>query len=123
MKLRTRGNSLRFRLTRTEVARLAQGEAVTDRVEFGGGAALSYSVAGSADGEVRATLEGTHVRVTAPAGLVAKWAGSEDVGFEAVQALEDGKSLKILVEKDWTCLTKRDGEEDLDTYPHPHETC
>jgi hypothetical protein len=29
--------------------------------------------------------------------------------------------LKILVEKDFACLTKRAGVDDVDTYPHPQE--
>lgn len=123
MKLRTRGNSLRLRLTRSEVARLAEGGEVTDRVEFGPGAALSYTIARADVAQVRATLEGAHVRVDAPAAVVRDWAATEQVGFEGVQPLDGDRALKILVEKDWTCLTKREGDEDVDTYPHPHETC
>ncbi|HRG99773.1 MAG TPA: hypothetical protein PLR99_26185 [Polyangiaceae bacterium] len=123
MKLRTRGNSLRLRLTRSEVARLAEGGEVTDRVEFGAGAALSYTIASANVPHVRATLEGAHVRVEAPPAVVRDWAATEQVGFEGSQPLDGGRALKILVEKDWTCLTKREGDEDVDTYPHPHETC
>ena len=123
MKLRTRGNSLRFRLTRGEVKKLAEGGSVTDRVEFGAGAALSYSIAKADVSQVSASLDGTHIRVGVPGDIVAKWATTEDVGFEGTQPLDGGQTLKILVEKDWTCLTKREGDEDVDTYPHPHETC
>lgn len=123
MKLRTRGNSLRLRLTRSEVARLAEGGEVTDRIEFGAGAALSYSVARADVPAVRASLTGTHVRVEAPPAVVHDWATTDQVGFEGSQALDGDRTLKILVEKDWTCLTKREGDEDVDTYPHPHETC
>ena len=34
-------------------------------------------------------------------------------------ALEDGDSLKILVEKDFACLVAREGEDESDMFPHP----
>ncbi len=35
------------------------------------------------------------------------------------QLLDDGSMLDILVEKDFACLTKREGEDESDMYPHP----
>lgn len=123
MKLRVRGSSIRLRVTRTEVARLAAGEPVEERVPFGAGAALLYGIEPSTAAAVDARLEGAHVRVLAPSALLSSWATSDDVGFEAKKDLGDGTALTILVEKDWTCLTSRPGDEDIDTFPNPNTSC
>jgi hypothetical protein len=123
MKLRTRGRSIRLRLTRTEVARLALGERVEERVPFGSGTELVYGIEPAESSDVDAQLVGTHLRVVAPASLLSSWASSDSVGFEGRKDLGDGTFLAILVEKDWTCLTSRPGEEDVDTFPNPNTTC
>jgi hypothetical protein len=50
-----------------------------------------------------------------------QWATSEQVSIEANEALDDGDSLKILVEKDFACLAPREDEDETDMYPHPLE--
>ena len=42
MKLRLQGNSVRLRLTRSEVERLRETGLVEESVDFGAGAALAY---------------------------------------------------------------------------------
>lgn len=124
MKLRVRGNSLRLRLTRSEVDQLAAGAApVEERVRFAPGSALVYSIERGERSALRAELEGTTVRVIAPRAVVEAWAGSDEVGFEAEQPTGDGQTLRVLVEKDWNCLTSRPGEEDVDTFPNPNTSC
>lgn len=128
MKLRIRGNSLRFRLTRTEVQRLGAGAGpIEDCVRFGPESALVYSVEGAEVTSPRATLTstptGTRVRLIVPQPQLTAWAHSDQVGFEAEQSTGDGHSLRILVEKDWNCLTSRPGEEDVDTFPNPNTSC
>ena len=123
MKLRVRGNSLRLRLTRAEVDRLRSGGRVEERVCFGPTSSLTYSIERQDVRDTRAELEGLAVRVVAPNAVVDAWATSEAVGFDADQRIGDGDVLRILVEKDWNCLTSRPGEEDVDTFPNPNKTC
>jgi hypothetical protein len=35
----------------------------------------------------------------------------------------DGKTLRILVEKDFACLTKPPHEDDADAFPNPNKSC
>ncbi len=122
MKLRIRGNSLRLRLTRTEVAAVAQKGAVVERTGFGGDTVFQYRLAVSDDASAcTAALEKNTLEVTLPAGIAVPWATSETVSIEAEQALDNGSSLRILVEKDFACLVDRPGEDDSDAYPHPGE--
>jgi hypothetical protein len=47
------------------------------------------------------------------------WASTEQVSIQGEQMLDEGGTLKILVEKDFVCLTGRDDEDESDMYPHP----
>jgi hypothetical protein len=124
MKLRIRGDSVRLRLTRGEVARLGAGGRVEEATRFGPGPEdrLAYSLETSEEaGGIRAAYSAGLVRLVLPGSLAREWAGSEQVSLEAEQPLGGGESLRVLVEKDFACLTKRGGAEDADTYPHPQE--
>jgi hypothetical protein len=115
MKLRIRGNFLRFRLTKTEAGNLAETGLVEEKTDFGGGEYLSYSVSASVESKiVTAEFFNGRLEVSVPAGRVKLWAGSNEVGISATQ-----DSLKILIEKDYNCLTSRSGDEDADTFPNP----
>ena len=46
------------------------------------------------------------------------WAAGNDVSLHGEQPLEHGV-LRILVEKDFTCVEPRDGEDQSDLYPNP----
>ena len=117
MKLRIRGDSLRLRLSQSEVATFAERGALEDATTFGPSAKLSYAMAfGDSLG---ATLTGARILVTVPAAAARAWATNEEVGLEATQSTGEG-TLKILVEKDFACLTPR-GSEDADAFPHPKE--
>lgn len=121
MKLRIRGNSLRFRLTQTEVARLRSAETVRESVCFPSSSMkLTYLLetsehlqrisAGFSDGEVR---------VSVPAALARSWAEGDQVGMEESESLGDGGKLRVLIEKDFRCLELRPGEDESDNFPHP----
>jgi hypothetical protein len=114
MKLRVHENSLRLRLSRTEVEQFASAGRVECAVDFGGGAALRYAIESSADTkEPRAIFEGGRIRVLVPSAAAREWAETERVGIEAAPV----EGPRILVEKDFQCL--HSGVEEADTYPNP----
>ena len=116
MKLRIQGNSLRFRLTRPEVASLDKDGLIAETTYFGVGHSLTYRIRKETDGaDVRTELADGLITVSAPAGEVHKWATSDEVGITA----RDGV-LRIAIEKDFRCLTRRE-EDEVDAYPHPVE--
>lgn len=126
MKLRIRANTLRLRLSRGEVNELAERGEVREAIAFGAAVAerLGYAIVTSEEATgTSARLTGGSVEVLVPRALAREWAASETVGFEAEQAIGEGLSLHILVEKDFACLTPRKGEDDTDAFPNPHETC
>ncbi|MFZ1699523.1 MAG: hypothetical protein WBO10_01220 [Pyrinomonadaceae bacterium] len=122
MKLRMRNNSIRLRMSQSEVSRLAADGKVEESIDFGAGpeAKLNYSIAKTIDGnEISARLSVGAVTVLVPAVLADEWVASDQVGLETAQPIRPGMDLNILIEKDFACLRPRDGEDDLDAFPHP----
>src|SRR5215207_5300680 len=114
MKLRIRGNSVRLRLTRSEVDRFAAEGRFEESVDFGPGKPkLNYaleSVIGAA--EAFAEFANNTIRIFVPEEEVRVWLNSEQVGIESRQ--ESG--LRVLVEKDFACLQARPGESEDDAF-------
>lgn len=123
MKLRVRGNSLRLRLSRSEVETFDRVGRVEEAVRFGPGAQLVYAMERATDGALSARLEGSLVTVSIPAGLADSWCRTDQVGLEADHPTGDGQTLRILIEKDFTCLKIRSGEDESDAFPNPHDHC
>ncbi len=126
MKLRTRTNAIRLRLSQGEVARLTEEGRVEERIFVGPGEddVLVYRlVAKESASSVFAVLEGRTLIVSVPRGEAIAWAKGEDVGIAKDVPAPGGRTLSILIEKDFACLKPRVGEDDTDAFPNPHETC
>ena len=122
MKLRIRDNSIRLRLTRSEVNTIRVDGIVGGKVVFAGGSRLIYCVESSpACVDPAAQFESGELSVRLPESTVLRWADSEEVSIESAQTLDDGDTLKILVEKDFACIAPRDGEDESDMFRNPQE--
>lgn len=120
VKLRIRDNSIRLRLTRSEVDALRASGVVAATTGFPGGRELRYRVESSpASVNPAAFFSDNAITVRLPESAVLGWATSEQVSLAGEQLLDDGSRLQILVEKDFACLTEREGEDESDMYPHP----
>jgi hypothetical protein len=121
MKLRIRGDSMRLRLKRSEVDRLAAGTSIVEKTHFPG-AALTYRLDVSEDNHFSASFNDGTLLVSLPESDVLDWASSDEVSLHAEQELSGSGALSLLIEKDFKCLEPghhRDCEDDEDTYPHP----
>ena len=117
MKLRLQGNSVRLRLTRSEVERLRDTGLVEESVDFSGGELLAYRLQSRPEpGPVRAEFRQKTVTVSVSAEVAQAWAASDEVGIYAQSG-----ALAILVEKDFRCLSRPLDEQDRDAYPHPDQ--
>lgn len=122
MKWRIRGNSLRLRLTRSEVARFEEVGRVEDSIEFGPEPSqrLMCVLQSSPDFHgVAARYSDNCITVHVPTRLARQWVETDQVGFDGEQMLNPDNTLRLLIEKDFACLDARDGEEDADAFPHP----
>lgn len=122
MKLRIRGNSIRIRVSQSEVAAIAAEGRVEETIQFSAQKHLRYGVLVSEDGPAQVSYQDDQIMVELPAGQVQAWLAPDQVGIEAEQNLGAGEALAILVEKDFTCLAPREGEDDSDTFPNPKAT-
>jgi len=125
MKIRMRGDSLRLRLTQSEVQAMVDTGVVEEVVAFGPSPAASLHYLLKSEGDaIQAMLEGTRIVVRAPEAVVRTWAmNNESVGFEATQDAGNGHTLRILVEKDFACLVERPHETNADAFPNPNTSC
>src|SRR5512143_3626047 len=110
MKLRLRGNTLRLRITRSEVDRLLAGEVVAEVLPLAPNP-LTYALGVADVPAIAASFEGARLEVLVPRALARDWLGSERVGVDAEQT-SGGTPLHLLLEKDFACLTPRAGEDD-----------
>ena len=118
MKIRIKGNAVRYRLTRSEVERFAGTGLIEERVNFGS-SVLTYALVRTESGEWSATFENNRIGVYLPAVLTDEWVRTDKVGFEHAMLLNGtGETLHLLVEKDYTCL-ERVAEDQSDNYPNP----
>ena len=112
MKIRIKGNSLRYRLTKSDVATIIKDGHLEEQTEFGH-QALVYALQTTTDYGLSATYNDNRITLFVPHSMMDSLANTDEVGFESGQ----GK-LFLLVEKDFTCLDNVD-EDQSDNYPNP----
>ena len=122
MKLRIKGNSLRLRVSRSEVDRLLETGRVEETVHFGldQDARLTYALEHTSSlQDITARHRAQEVAIVLSSESVSQWANSpEQVGVYGRLDVWNGE-LMLLVEKDFACLdgTNADNE---DTFPNPN---
>ena len=119
MKLRIRGNSIRLRLTRSEVRRLADNGTVEEWTDFGGGRRFGYGLRADDVPAPAASFDDRTVLVRLPRDAARRWADGDQVGIEGTQPVGGGATLKILVEKDFVCIDGPADENQDDAFPNP----
>jgi hypothetical protein len=120
MKLRIRGDSIRLRLTKTDVATLTEKGSVSERMQLSPQSALEYRLTADDQREkARVSMANNVLEVCLPREQVDQWARSNQVGIEATQANGNEQGLLVLVEKDFPCLTERPHEDDSDAFDRP----
>jgi hypothetical protein len=121
MKLHIHGNSLRLRLTQSEVAQFSKTGFVEDSIQFAPGASFSYTLESlSSLRAPQALYANNGLRIQVPGVDATDWVRSDRVGISGDQPLESGKSLSILIQKDFQCL-HGDEARDPDAFPNPLE--
>ena len=122
MKLRIKGNSLRYRLSRSEVAKFVTTGYLEEQTLFGQNKFMyALQIAGNGD-ELAATFDQNKITMFVPAVLLQGWPENDVVGFNANMPLTDSSSLYLLLEKDFICLDDTT-EDQTDNYENPHKTC
>jgi hypothetical protein len=112
MKLRIKSNSIRYRLTRTDVKKLAENNYLEERVNFGG-QQLFYAIRLTDESTLAASFKNNIITLFVPKTMISELENTDKVGFE-----NNSGALHLLVEKDFTCLDNI-AEDQSDNYPNP----
>ena len=113
MKIRIKGNSVRFRLAQDEVTALVQNGEVWSQCQFGT-SALSYGLLANNNSDISSEMQENTITCHIPKLLLENWDTDERVGFE-----NRTDSLFLLIEKDWQCLKPRAHEDESNLYQNP----
>lgn len=127
MKLRIKSNSIRIRLTKTEVSTLANTGHLEDQTLFANNKTDSYRFVYALQrvddaNELSAKLDTNKITMFVPAALLKGWPENNIVGFDANMPVAENKFLYLLLEKDFVCLDETT-EDQADNYENPNKTC
>lgn len=116
MKIRIKGNSIRYRMSKTEVAQFIKTGYLEEAVDFGA-QKLIYALKKHDEAAISATFEQNTIIIYMPEHLATEWQAQEKVGFAATY-----NKLSLLIEKDFQCLDNT-SEDQTDNYPNPALVC
>jgi hypothetical protein len=116
MKIRIKGNSLRYRLSKSDVEQFCSAGYLEETTDFGNQQLIYALQRGGEDG-LQATFDNYKITVTMPAAMITEWQQPDKVGFDGL----DNK-LSLLIEKDFQCLDNV-VEDQSDNYPNPAGVC
>ncbi len=121
MKLRFNKNTIRLRVSQSDLQKLMAENELIEKVHFGGRQPdFHYKLKISGDHTAMlATCEHYEVTVTIPRKLADDWANSGQTGLYHEQSTDADGNLSISVEKDFQCLHKRPGENEAENFPNP----
>ena len=122
MKLRIKGDSLRLRVSRSEVARLLAGDCLEETIHFTAEANAKFTYALQQDPLVSIpTVQYTdnRVAIVIPANQANAWGVTDQVGIAEDISLGNLGSLALLIEKDFACLDRSE-EDNEDTFLNPN---
>jgi hypothetical protein len=120
MKIRIRGNSIRYRLDKKDIQSLQEQQKVEESTTIGAGT-LHFCIKVKASGPA-VKLEPSGLHLSVPAEQIKQWIETEQVGFSLELPNPDGSVLNILIEKDFKCLTERNEDESL-AFENPSKSC
>ena len=118
MKIRIKGNSVRYRLTKSEVKTLCEKGIFKEATDFDGHQLVYAVELSDAVTQLEADFANNAIVLRVPKELAKDWYTNDRVGFENSIPTQKGTSLHLLLEKDFTCLDNTT-EDQSDNYPNP----
>lgn len=113
MKIRIKGNSIRYRLTKGDVDIFSREGYLEETLDFGQ-TQLVYCLKRTDGQDINANFTDSTITVLMPDAAAREWTTTDRVGFESHSG-----SLYILIEKDFKCLDVV-AEDQSDNYPNPN---
>jgi hypothetical protein len=112
MKLRIKGNDIRYRLTQSDVKRFGNEGRLEETINFAG-QPLKYVLKETYDEQLSATFKNNVITLYMPVSFKNEWLQTDKVGYSNTFG-----DLFLLIEKDFKCLDEV-AEDQSDNYPNP----
>lgn len=122
MKIRIQGDSVRFRLSKSEVSDLVQTGRIADETHFGSSVFRYEIVSATNKSTMSADFADSCITLFAPVHLLENWDNDNRVGFSENLETSENSTLKLILEKDFKCLDNGD-EDQSDFYDNPKLNC
>ncbi|MBK8502519.1 MAG: hypothetical protein IPL46_10055 [Saprospiraceae bacterium] len=122
MKLRLKDNTMRIRLSMTEVDALIKTGQISATTVFPGSNALTTEIVLEEVDSVEVSLKNSKITISIPSHLLSRWNIDSQVGHQWQIAIGKDHFMDLYLEKDFRCLTERRGEDQTALYPNPGET-
>jgi predicted nucleotidyltransferase len=122
MKIRIKDNSLRVRLSRSEVELFNEEGYMQAQTDFGSNI-FYYAVKRNDDESMSVEFINAHLTLFVPQHLLEKWAATNLVGLEYNLPLDNGSHLHLLLEKDFKCIDAVVTEDQSDYFENPAKSC
>ena len=121
MKLRLLDDSIRLRLSRNEVVAADEQGIVEGQTRFPDGSVFRFALeALENSSDASASYASDRMVVKLPAPEISAWANDDAaVSLHGELELPLGGHLKLLVEKDFRCVSPRDGEDQSNLFQYP----
>ncbi|NNE27270.1 MAG: hypothetical protein HKN09_10540 [Saprospiraceae bacterium] len=117
MKIRIKSDSVRLRLTQSEVKSFEAEGHISAQTHFNE-QVFTYQLKATDASSMTATFKDSTITINIPNSQIQGWYDNAIVGFDTNQILQDGTSLHLLVEKDFVCLDET-VEDQSDNFPNP----
>jgi hypothetical protein len=122
MKLRIKGNSIRIRVSKTEVANFEKNGELNESTFFGTNH-FHYCLKKTNSSETLfADYLNNCITVHIPESIATEWTSTDMIGFNHKMPIGKDEHLFLLVEKDFVCLDNT-FEDQSDNYPNPNAVC
>lgn len=119
MKIRIHGNSIRYRLSKTDIANFGKHGLIEEKTEFPGNQYFYYCLQKKESIQnIEASFSANRICIFVPEKMATEWTTTDQVGFDSIMNFGEGKKLSLLIEKDFVCMDET-LENQLDNYPNP----
>lgn len=123
MKIRIKGNSIRLRLTKTDVRNLKETGRVDEKTVLGNEQLFSYSLLKDENADaISASFVNGSITVVLPKNESETLTETDEITVKDYQNNGEEGGLFLLIEKDLQCLDDT-FEDQSDMYENPNTTC
>lgn len=122
MKLRIRGNSVRIRITQTELKNFGLHGQLNEETCFGPDEQqiFRYTLLRSNNhAQLAAGIHSNTITVYMPAAMADEWVSTNRITFDDQMDIGNGKQMRILIEKDFACIDHTT-EDQSDMFENPN---